>query len=361
MHVVLEWMAVVLGPGVIAARRGWWFLCCASGWYQAAQAGQTVDDKAAFAMGRSQVIATLASAGKMAFDRVEWAAVGAGLALAWKNGHEHLRVARKGVQRDLARFWAWVVRRPWEKHEHALPDDTRQSLAQLDEFTAAEGDDAAVATGQVLIGLERRRAVLAARLTDVSTPSTVDEVLEHNSIRERLLTHYRENPADAIANQTATGLLSMTPGYAPPRLLGAVAGFGLMPKVALGLGVAVVALGFGLKHEIGEASKAKEALKTATTSLANFQHGVTERDQRITQLREEVSAQNVQCVTETKEAADRREAQTRRRLAAEAKAKGRIDEASSGAARPFNLDDRLRALSADDGGSGAAGGGTPAS
>ena len=243
----LELLAIITGPAFLLVRRVWWGVCCAAGWYQAAQAGQTVDDKAAFAMGRSQVIATLAAAGKMAFDRIEWAAIGAGLALAWHKRAEFLRDAARGIVRDCKRFWAWVARRPWDTPTQGLRDysDTDQRIAMLDEHVPLIGENeqsAELVSGSV-IDMERRLDVLRKRLADQTFKSPEDEVREYTQVRTWLEQYYATHPTAAIENRTATGLLSMTPGYQPPRLLGAITG-GLSWKLAAAsAGLAVLFFG----------------------------------------------------------------------------------------------------------------------
>lgn len=277
---IMEALAIITGPAFLLVRRGWWGLCCAAGWYQAAQAGQTIDDKAAFAQGRTQVISTLATAAKGAFDRVEWVAVGAGLALAWRNGREHLHVAARGVVRDCHRFWAWVSLRHWEKPEpFELPKETQQRFDMLDEYVPQIGEhpEAGVLTAGVLNDLEQECAVAGARLEDRSTKSTHAELLHHTHIVEKLRTHYRLRPADAIANQTATGLLSQTPGYQQSFLgpVGALAS-GLSWKLAA-VSAGAAALFFGLWHHdegaLGRVKAERDAAAANLTAVAGNRQG----------------------------------------------------------------------------------------
>lgn len=294
-----------IGTGLLVGRRGWYGVCAATGYYLASQSGQTPDSKTAFALGRTQVIATLSSAVKFELAQVEWVKIAHGTAQAWKERRTHAHIAWQGMKRDAGKFWP--------RRRQKAPSDAALGMLKEHGNIASVTD---VDVAGVAFDLEQRRAVLAAK-----PDKTMTDVREHDHISRQLTAHYAQNPAVAALFAPA----------APQGLLGSVVGVGASKYLLIALGVSVA---FGGVQTLREHISSLEA-KQAKTELKTYKLGYTQVAGKLDESYTRINSTQAQCVARIDDAAKKASADEAKRVTEKLRRqKHAQDAAAAGAAAP---------------------------
>lgn len=272
----LEAFPATLLASLLGVRRAWWAMCCAAGWCQGVQGGQTLSDKEAFALGRPYVIQTLAQIVRLRLHHVDWRALAAGTWQALGEWHLHAVAAAKGVVRDIRVFighaWAIIANLLYRR---AKPTDAQRAMAMVDRARPLIGSDDGSA-GHVVAanveGLINQRRVTAAKIA--AGTATKAEINEHTAISGFLVAHADEPPLAPLLG------LPTSPISALPWYIAAASGAAFL--AASGVAWERGARLDGVKAKLDTQTR---ELKAKTASLQTYTEVLARRDSDLTSTR----------------------------------------------------------------------------